>query len=931
VGDDRPLNRGRFRATPGDAFVRLIVPLPRTTRLLDGRTARRARRAHGEIPAMTRPVPRAHARSRLPSGAGLPAALLALCLLVPAAHADADSAARAWKIAHAQRMAEEGMERRGVDPPRERAALARRQGREPRERSKQAHATGGTRSRPAPPSDLPARRQPPAAAHGSLTLGDRVVATPPNHIVNNRAFDGAQSAQSENGFAALGDLMLAAWNDGQGIAAQQGWASSTDGGQTWFDQGSLPTNAPGVTNFQWVSDPVLTVNEKTGAFYFSALCDFRVAGSDSTGVGVVKGRWNGPTFTWGAPAITRVLPATPTPEPDKEWIVADSSSGRVYLSYTRFPVTGSVIDFQWADSNATSWSAARQISLNTISERGFVQGSRPVVDGDGRLLVMYELIGSGFSDFYRVARSLDHGVTFSAPVTAESLYTNFGTGPPGFNRPNAVDFAGISADRSHGPNRGRFYLSWAESINWLDEVFTLGQAGSKSEVEGNGTPNTATPVTAGQTIRGTISDPNDLDYYAIPLAQGDNLVVAADSVEAGPAGAMSLRLLAANGSTSLTFDLIDSGVNATGAQPEGFPAGWLFTAPRSDTYFIRVTSNSGLGTYRLRTGLAHRGAERGRDQRDVFVGASDDGLTWSTPVRVNEDPVGFDNFLPEVAVAPDGGVYCAWYDYHDSAPSTDGGEAAVYLARSGDGGATWTTLGAMTDTLTNWTNVQSNLMPNQGDYMALAATDSRVITTWSDGRRGDPDVFSAQIPIIPNGAQVVFRSVQLAARTIDLAWKVTPADTMTLRLYRATDDSAFVFEDLVQSDAAGALAYTDTTVTGGHVYTYRLGHFTNGVELFQGQVRVFLPGSFRLAIQPARPNPVTGTSFIAGYSLFQNGPADLILFDVTGREVFRRTVTGGLGPHAVILPVDPGLHQGMYVLTLRQGGHNASTRIFLVR
>src|SRR5262249_10228878 len=132
--------------------------------------------------------------------------------------------------------------------------------------------------------------------------------------------------------------------------------------------------------------------------------------------------------------------------------------------------------------------------------------------------VMYELIGAGFSDFYRVALSLDHGVTFTAPVTAESLFTNFGTGAPGFNRPSSVDFAGLSVDRSHGPNRGRFYLSWGESIDWLDEVFNLGQAGSKSEVEGNNGPAIATPVTAGQTIRGAIPDLTDVDYYAIPLA-----------------------------------------------------------------------------------------------------------------------------------------------------------------------------------------------------------------------------------------------------------------------------------------------------------------------------------------------------------------------------------------------------------------------------
>src|SRR5207302_2041889 len=138
---------------------------------------------------------------------------------------------------------------------------------------------------------------------------------------------------------------------------------------------------------------------------------------------------------------------------------------------------------------------------------------------------------------------------------------------------------------------------------------------------------------------------------------------------------------------------------------------------------------------------------------------------------------------------------------------------------SGDGGATWTTLGTITDTLTNWTATATNLRPNQGDYLALVATTSNVITTWSDGRRGDPDVFTAQIPLIPNGAQIAFRNLQLAARAISLSWLVTPPDTLTLRLYRSVDDGPFQLLDLVESDASGALAYTDTTVTANNIYT----------------------------------------------------------------------------------------------------------------
>ena len=84
-------------------------------------------------------------------------------------------------------------------------------------------------------------------------------------------------------------------------------------------------------------------------------------------------------------------------------------------------------------------------------------------------------------------------------------------------------------------------------------------------------------------------------------------------------------------------------------------------------------------------------------------------------------------------------------------------------------------------------------------------------------------------------------------------------------------------------------------------------------------------------MSPPRPNPIVDGTFVADFALATDEPADLILFDITGREVMRRGVNLGKGPHTVTLPVPAGLHQGLYVITLRQGGHNESARAYLVR
>jgi len=853
--------------------------------------------------------------------------VIALAETAPEPDAFSGSTAHPWKIAYARRLANEGMESREAREQFAKQALR------DWKRKQRAQAVG-RRARPATP-DGSTPRDVEAAPVQRLPrrFGTTTFTPPTNVMVNNPTGDSPVAGQSETSVAAFGDIVVAAWNDGQGFAAGgdlQGWGTSSDGGLTWIDRGNPPHPA-GVSNFEWFSDPLVTVNEKTGAFYYSALCDFSTSQGSRAGIAVAKGRWDGTTIAWGNPVIVQQGPFLLSELSDKEWMVADSVSGRVYLSYTQFQSGLSRIMITSADSNAVNWATPRQVSLDTATENGFVQGSRPIVDGDGRLYVVYYLIGQSFSDFYKIRRSDNQGASFGAPVTAESINTNFGTGPPGFNRANGIEFCGIAVDRSQGPQRGRVYLSWAESINWLDEVFDLGLDGNKSEVEPNGTVPTATPATIGQTLRGTISAFGDADFYAVVLAQGQHIVIAADSAQTSSSDAFNLRLIAGDGVTALTFSTFDSSVNPDVGQPQGFPLGWMFTAPASGTYYIRVGTSSNAGSYRIRTGTVHRDQERGRDQRDVFVGYSDDGLTWSTPVRLNEDPPGFDDFTPEIAAAADGGVYCTWFDYRDSAPAKDGGEASVYMARSGDGGLTWTTLGALNDVLSDWTATGTNIVPNQGDYMTLYANGSYVWSLWSDARRGNPDVFGARTPLIPNGAQVATQNVHLADHLITIDWLTTPADTLTMRLYRATDVGPFAFLGVVQFDAGGALTYPDTTVVAEHTYTYRLGRFSNGVELFYGQVSVFLPGSFPLRMSPPRPNPIVGGTFVAEFSLATDEPADLILFDISGREVMRRSVSLGKGPHQVTLPVPSGLHQGLYVLTLRQGGHNESARAYLVR
>jgi hypothetical protein len=77
--------------------------------------------------------------------------------------------------------------------------------------------------------------------------------------------------------------------------------------------------------------------------------------------------------------------------------------------------------------------------------------------------------------------------------------------------------------------------------------------------------------------------------------------------------------------------------------------------------------------------------ERSGDADILLARSTDGGKTWSVPVRVNDDPIGDgkDQFQPQLAVAPDGVVSVMFFDRRNDLNNF---KIDVYLAQSTDGG-----------------------------------------------------------------------------------------------------------------------------------------------------------------------------------------------------------------------------------------------------
>ncbi len=129
------------------------------------------------------------------------------------------------------------------------------------------------------------------------------------------------------------------------------------------------------------------------------------------------------------------------------------------------------------------------------------------------------------------------------------------------------------------------------------------------------------------------------------------------------------------------------------------------------------------------------------DRRDgdpdiYFTYSRDEGDTWSTPLRLNTDPVGNgrDQFFPWLSIDDRGRVNVIWYDARND---PDNQILEVWGAVSRDGGQSFDTNFLISDV-----PFDPCLDSFLGDYNGVVATpNDRIFPLWTDLRSGDEDVY----------------------------------------------------------------------------------------------------------------------------------------------------------------------------------------------
>ncbi len=343
-----------------------------------------------------------------------------------------------------------------------------------------------------------------------------------------------------------------------------------------------------------------------------------------------------------------------------------------------------------------------------------------------------------------IALSTDGGVTFNLIA-------------------NIAKPSGTPGKKSRGDNRGLFrFVDQPTITSGENEVWVVFNAGGPmvatgASVSGLGQVGSFIPV---EVVPGT----NNCTYGDVAIGPAGQVMQACNLTESGQGGGK-----------------IFVNVDPDGLGPAGFGGRVFVTQTHVGGFdFIpaqpdrSVDAEAGLAWDR--TGGPHNGRvylvytkeqPNESNNMDIYVRYSDDnGATWSSGVRVNDDNTKNSQFLPKISLDPTtGNIAVVWYDSRNDLGQggpgdTDGipnDDAQFWGAFSTDGGVTFTPNIQISAGTSNSHDSGNHI--DYGDYSGLSFYGGLAHPAWADnsnstgnnpdGALHDLDIYTASVPVTP--------------------------------------------------------------------------------------------------------------------------------------------------------------------------------------
>ncbi len=397
---------------------------------------------------------------------------------------------------------------------------------------------------------------------------------------------------------------------------------------------------------------------------------------------------------------------------------------------------------------------------------GDIQGPTGSNSGDpaaliglnGRYYIGYINNQSGQS----VAYSDDQGVTWFSAVA--------GNAPAGFG--NLLDKNHMWIDNSpSSPYEGNLYNAWTcfggQNDSDIEVVRSTDDGESWSTVI-----NVSNSLNPGSHAQGVNIQTGPLGEVYVTFTIYDNWPSDED--------AMAMARSLDGGQTYQSFRIINNirGIRNTATNKDMRVNSFPSTA-------VDISSGPRRGNiYVVWTNVGYPGINTGNDKDVYIIRSEDGGDTWSSPVRVNQDPAGLgkEHYLPWVTCDPVTGTLSVIF-YDDRNVSS--AQCEVYCANSYDGGETWEDF-KVSDVAFTPSPIPGLASGYFGDYLGIAARNGKVYPVWTDNRTGTALTYVSpyQTSTITAPTDLV-ASINEETGSVNLNWQHSPSPTFSYyKIYR---------------------------------------------------------------------------------------------------------------------------------------------------
>ncbi len=384
--------------------------------------------------------------------------------------------------------------------------------------------------------------------------------------------------------------------------------------------------------------------------------------------------------------------------------------------------------------------------------------SDPVLEADNQGIFYYNsLTSSGGSYFCRVYKSDNGGEAWDNGTPAQG-----------------GDKQWMEIDKTGSPGEGNIYAYWTSYYSYCyPGNFT------RSTNSGNSYEDCIT--VDGDPYWGTLAVGPSGELYIAGAGYNDGIVVARSNNAIDPEAYVAWDYY-----TQVYMD------GAMGAGPEVNPAGLLGQA----SIAVNTAPGPGYGNVFV---LASVGRLSNGDPGDVMFAKSEDGgLTFGSPIRINDDP-SFSNtqWFGTMSVAPNGRIDVVWLDTRD-APALTPLWSALYYSYSLDQGETWSDNELLSDSFdphVGWPNQEK-----MGDYFDMISDNGNAHLAWTNTLNGEQDVYYGRItPVITN---ITSADVQSPILTFNVNPNPSAGSTRLSYNLAKTSDVKLVLYDITGMEIA---------------------------------------------------------------------------------------------------------------------------------